>query len=116
MMNLRKGNLTSKELRPIGSAIQTKEHIDTVSNMMVIEACSPDMDLRYFIAANKEKIEILLDSIGAILFKGFAVSTIEEFHHAVLGIGKEPLEYEFGSTPRTEVSKRVYTSTEYPAN
>ncbi|KEZ05517.1 SyrP [Burkholderia sp. MSh2] len=67
--------------------------------------------------------EMLRDAIaghlnreGGVLLRGFAGMSIERFHDFAKSFGSPLLSYEFGSTPRSEVKKGVYSSTEYPAH
>lgn len=53
---------------------------------------------------------------GAILFRGFSNEGVEGFEAFCASFGYPLLHYEFGSTPRSKVNGRVYTSTEYPAH
>ena len=48
--------------------------------------------------------------------RGFEVGGAERFREFAAGFGDPLLSYEFGSTPRSNVTKGVYTSTEYPAH
>ena len=57
-----------------------------------------------------------LERDGALLFRGFPVRSMEDFQRFVALVTPDLLEYEFGSTPRSRLSGRVYTSTEYPAH
>jgi hypothetical protein len=63
--------------------------------------------------ANQEPIDQTLLTDGALLFRGFAV-TEDDFSGIVKLMCKEPLEYVYRSTPRTQVAANVYTATEYP--
>ncbi|MEM7482006.1 MAG: TauD/TfdA family dioxygenase [Acidobacteriota bacterium] len=55
-----------------------------------------------------------LATAGGILFRGFHIDGPEGFQRAVEALGGEALEYKERSSPRSEVSGRVYTSTDYP--
>src|SRR5688572_12208077 len=57
-----------------------------------------------------------LTTAGAILFRGFPIASLPEFERFVQRITPELLRYEFGSTPRSQLQGRIYTSTEYPAH
>jgi alpha-ketoglutarate-dependent taurine dioxygenase len=57
-----------------------------------------------------------LSRVGALLFRGFAVRSIAAFDHLVKALTPALLTYEFGSTPRSRVEGKIYTSTEYPAH
>ncbi|SMD26929.1 Taurine dioxygenase, alpha-ketoglutarate-dependent [Kibdelosporangium aridum] len=57
-----------------------------------------------------------LDRTGAVLLRGFGVPDVDAFRRAVTSATPDLLDYEEPSTPRTELSGRVFTSTEYPAD
>lgn len=65
---------------------------------------------------NREFAKKRLLENGAILFRGFKLSGVAEFEQFMKAISGELLDYTYGSTPRSQVSGKVYTSTEYPAN
>ena len=65
--------------------------------------------LRAFVAAH-------LPIHGGLLFRQFAIRSASDFAHFVKRLAPGLLEYEFGSTPRSHVDNRIYTSTEYPAH
>ncbi|MDW6092181.1 TauD/TfdA family dioxygenase [Vibrio rhizosphaerae] len=53
---------------------------------------------------------------GGILFRGFDILGEAEFQAFARSFGFPLLNYEFGSTPRTDLGEGVYTTTEYPAH
>ena len=59
--------------------------------------------------------DILLDK-GAILFRGLAIASAPDFEALIAGIVPASLGYKDGNSPRTRLSSRVYTSTEYDAS
>lgn len=61
-------------------------------------------------------IDGLLPVHGGVLLRGFTCDDAQAFRTFVAGLGQPLLSYEFGSTPRTQLSQGVYTSTEYPAH
>jgi alpha-ketoglutarate-dependent taurine dioxygenase len=65
---------------------------------------------------NRDWLSTLLAQHSAILFRNFAVNTIAEFEQFAKVIAPDLLEYHERSTPRHEVSGKVYTSTNYPAD
>jgi amino acid adenylation domain-containing protein len=65
---------------------------------------------------NREQIEQKLLRYGAILFRGFEVNTVAEFEEFMKSLAGDLLDYSYRSTPRTQVSGKIYTSTEYPAH
>ncbi|MDB9527415.1 TauD/TfdA family dioxygenase [Oscillatoria sp. CS-180] len=56
-----------------------------------------------------------LTETGGILLRGFAIHTVDSFEQLMRAICESLLDYSYRSTPRTEISGKVYTSTEYPA-
>ncbi len=64
--------------------------------------------------SNREFIETELLKHGALLFRGFKLGSDTEFEQFIAAISGELLEYSYRSTPRTQVSGRIYSSTEYP--
>lgn len=56
-----------------------------------------------------------LNEHGSILLRNFDVSEIRHFDAFVDGVSQQHLKYIYRSTPRTEVTNRVSTATNYPA-
>ncbi len=65
---------------------------------------------------NRELVETYLLKHGGILFRNFNVKTPAEFEQFIKAISGDLLEYQYGSTPRSQVFGNIYTSTEYPAD
>ncbi|MDW6003282.1 TauD/TfdA family dioxygenase [Vibrio mangrovi] len=61
-------------------------------------------------------VEENLHRNGGILFRGFDILGEAEFQEFAKSFGFPLLNYEFGSTPRTDLGEGVYTTTEYPAH
>jgi alpha-ketoglutarate-dependent taurine dioxygenase len=53
---------------------------------------------------------------GGVLLRGFEAPGADGFGQVAARLGEPLLDYEFGSTPRKRIEKRVYSSTEYPAD
>ncbi len=70
--------------------------------------------------AHREQIQQVVDAelprVGGVLFRGFAFKGEADFEAFASSFGHELLTYDYASTPRTKLNKRVYTSTEYPAH
>lgn len=75
-----------------------------------------DFDHNKWINDHKSLIEQKLFTHGAILFRGFNIKTVEDFQIFSEQISPELLKYKERSSPRTEVGKAIYTSTDYPAD
>lgn len=67
-----------------------------------------------WIAENLDWIQNLLDSHGAILFRGFKIDNELLFKEVAESVSTERLNYVYRSTPRRELADRIYTATEYP--
>ena len=83
---------------------------------MLVLAPEPGLDLMEALGELKPLVGEHLYRSGGILFRGFEVGGPEAFRQFAAGFGDPLLNYEFGSTPRSNVTKGVYTSTEYPAH
>ncbi|MCY1422294.1 Taurine catabolism dioxygenase TauD, TfdA family [compost metagenome] len=76
-----------------------------------------ELSLEADFAAIRALIDERLERDGAVLLSGFAADGVEGFQRFAAAFGHPLLNYEFGSTPRSQVDgKGVYTSTEYPAH
>jgi alpha-ketoglutarate-dependent taurine dioxygenase len=84
---------------------------------LVIEPRLAGLRLADWATSHRTLVNEYLDRHGAILFRGFEVRQMRDFEEAIRAttVASELLEYEYRSTPRTQVSGRIYTSTEYPA-
>jgi alpha-ketoglutarate-dependent taurine dioxygenase len=83
---------------------------------LVIEPNPERLDITTWAARNRDFIETQLLHHGGILFRGFEITTPGAFEQLCRAISTELLEYNERSSPRTQVSPNVYTSTDYPAN
>jgi alpha-ketoglutarate-dependent taurine dioxygenase len=82
----------------------------------IVEATVPGEPLMAAFARLRAEADEHLYTSGALLFRGFGVESPEVFQQFAAAFGDPLLNYEFGSTPRSQVTKGVYTSTEYPAH
>ena len=62
----------------------------------------------------RETIDRHLIDSGGIVFRDFSLDGPDAFRAFAADFGHPLLTYEFGSTPRSQVTSGVYTSTEYP--
>jgi alpha-ketoglutarate-dependent taurine dioxygenase len=51
---------------------------------------------------------------GGVLFRGFSMRTKEDFHNILEELNIPLMNYVEGATPRTAITNKVYTSTEFP--
>jgi amino acid adenylation domain-containing protein len=81
----------------------------------VIEPGAGAVDLTDWAKGNLPFIETELLTHGAILFRGFAIDSIDKFERFAAAVCPN-LFTEYGDLPRPQVSGRVYDSTPYPAD
>ena len=83
---------------------------------IVITPAHPGINLIDWARSNQDFLEERLLLEGAVLFRNFDLQTAEEFEQLIETLSGKLLDYSYRSTPRTLVSGRIYTSTEYPAH
>jgi alpha-ketoglutarate-dependent taurine dioxygenase len=83
---------------------------------LVIRARRPDLDLIGWTAANLPTVLSELLRHGAILFRGFPVTHLDQFRQFVVTVSGDPVPYREWTSPRTRVMENVYTSTDYPSS
>lgn len=83
---------------------------------LVIEPSVSSLEPIGWAAMRRGKLESKLLQHGAILFRGFAIKTIDEFEQMIASLSSGALEYMFRASPRTRVGGNIYTSTDYPAD
>ncbi|MFB2983430.1 TauD/TfdA family dioxygenase [Microseira sp. BLCC-F43] len=82
---------------------------------LVLEPAIDGVKLLTWIASNREWLETQLLKYGGILFRNFQIDGIGEFEQCIKTISGNLLDYSYRSTPRHQISGKIYTSTEYPA-
>lgn len=111
------GPLTRKIMRVSTANLVITSHLTSNPSLpLVIEPALGEMDPLAWATSNRDFIESHLLQEGAILFRNFGVKTVSEFEQFMEAVSGKLLDYSYGSTPRSQVSGRVYTSTEYPAD
>ncbi|MEH2067464.1 MAG: TauD/TfdA family dioxygenase [Nostoc sp.] len=83
---------------------------------LVIKANVNKINLDAWAKNNQQWLETQLFKHGAILFRNFDIDTVIKFEQFTKIISGELLEYSERSSPRSQISGHVYTSTDYPAN
>ena len=74
------------------------------------------LSLLEWIQANRQMVLDKLQTVGAVLFRDFVLRTIPSFEELLTHLCGELVDYSYRSTPRTQVSGKIYTSTVYPAH
>jgi alpha-ketoglutarate-dependent taurine dioxygenase len=83
---------------------------------LLVQARGEGIDLLDALAELRTLADQRLYDCAGLLLRGFHVGGAERFREFAAGFGHPLLNYEFGSTPRSNVTSGVYTSTEYPAH
>jgi len=81
---------------------------------LVIEPAAENLNLVSWAAANRDWVRERLDRHGGVLFRNFDPKSVEVFEQFVTAVAGEPLRYSERTSPRSQVSGRIYTSTDYP--
>jgi len=109
-------NIKPKAFRLSSGRMVKIDHLQQGKTLpLVIQPAEQNIDLVAWIQDNLEFIERQLLKHGAILFRNFDVDDILIFEKFIRVISPELLEYRERSTPRTELRRNIYTSTEYAA-
>lgn len=82
----------------------------------LVRATVPGVDLADWLARSAATVDELAGRAGAVLFRGFEVRSADDFRVVMDALSGEVLGYGERSSPRTQVSDGVYTSTEHPAD
>ncbi len=88
-----------------------------VSLPLVISPAYPGVDIIEWAQRNPESIDMWLLKHGAILFRDWRMNSVDEFERFAAAVaGEDLMDYSYRSTPRSAVSGKIFTSTEYPAD
>ncbi|MCA1425788.1 MULTISPECIES: TauD/TfdA family dioxygenase [unclassified Bradyrhizobium] len=96
------------------SAFSVQPLIDGKTLPMLLRAGEAGQPLGEALPALRTTIDRYLTDSGGIVFRDFALDGPDAFRAFAADFGHPLLTYEFGSTPRSQVTSGVYTSTEYP--
>jgi alpha-ketoglutarate-dependent taurine dioxygenase len=111
------GALNRKRVSLSPQSLLRTGYLETGGHLpLVFQPAVKELNAVVWASRNRELIETELMQHGAILFRGFNVRTVGEFEQFIKAISGELLQYSYGSTPRSQISGNVYTSTEYPAD
>ena len=83
---------------------------------LVIQPAVEGINLVTWAASNQDAIATWLLQHGGLLFREFNITEITQFEQFIQTLSGTLLDYSYRSTPRSQVSGKIYTSTEYPAN
>jgi alpha-ketoglutarate-dependent taurine dioxygenase len=77
----------------------------------------PDLAPEAYLAWYQECQGLIQEKLlvhGAVLFRGFGITSPTAFWHVAKGLSPRPFDYVDGNSPRRKIASGVYTSTEYP--
>jgi alpha-ketoglutarate-dependent taurine dioxygenase len=81
------------------------------------QAGAPTLDaFTGWLRRNRDFVDRELVTHGALLFRGFPVTSVADFEKVTNAASDHLIEYSERSSPRSQVGNRVYTSTDYPAS
>ncbi|OXJ26296.1 taurine catabolism dioxygenase TauD [Burkholderia sp. HI2714] len=84
------------------------------SSPWLLEPVSNRRDLAQAVKDNRAALESRLLEQGALLFRGFDVSSVGDFEAFAHAISVHQSDYVYRSTPRTSIGNGIFTATEYP--
>ncbi|AMA57432.1 TauD/TfdA family dioxygenase [Bradyrhizobium sp. CCGE-LA001] len=96
------------------SAFSVQPLIEGKTLPMLLKAGEAGQPLGEALPMLRETIDRYLTDSGGIVFRDFSLDGPDAFRAFAADFGHPLLTYEFGSTPRSQVTSGVYTSTEYP--
>lgn len=73
-----------------------------------------DLAVSTWLRENMDRVDHLLGRHGAVLLRGFPLTSEKDFADVVDICCGHPLAYLYRSTPRSQVGDNIYTATEYP--
>jgi hypothetical protein len=97
------------------SLVKTRTIADGETLPLLVEPAVDNVDLHDWAKNSRSLIEAQLHKHGAVLFRGFGLSTVDDFEKLALALCPD-LFGEYGDLPREGVSAKVYGSTPYPAD
>jgi alpha-ketoglutarate-dependent taurine dioxygenase len=114
---MKPGSVRRKTISVSQSNLIKTELIQSKSLLpLVVQPAGERLNLITWAASNRDWIETHLLKHGGILFRNFKINGTTEFEQFIQTISGELLDYSYRSTPRSQVSGKIYTSTEYPAS
>lgn len=104
-----------KPLKLTQEELVKRSYLETAGTLpLVLEASGGEVSLSGWAESNLGLVETELSKHGAILFRGFGINTAAKLEQFIRTVSGEPLAYSERSSPRSQVSGNVYTSTDYP--
>lgn len=83
---------------------------------LVLRPKMRSLDVYEWVRGHREELETKLRHHGGLLFRDFGLRGDADFHAFLEALGSPLMHYTEGATPRSKISDKVYTSTEFPAD
>jgi alpha-ketoglutarate-dependent taurine dioxygenase len=83
---------------------------------LLVEPAAGPLRLDEWVDRAADYLETRVRERGGVLLRGFQLEGVAAFERFIGKLSDELLDYRYRSTPRSEVSGKIYTSTEYPAD
>ena len=113
-INTLKG-VTRKVVRLSQEELITTSYLNPTQQLpLVMRPCMMNINMTEWAENNRVYIQKMLMESGVILFRGFNLKSVAEFERFLGAVSGEVLEYNERSSPRSQISGRIYTSTDYP--
>lgn len=80
----------------------------------LVQPALDGVELSAWVKSHRGLIEETLQRDGAMLFRGFELRGLDDFHEFIAATAVELMQYMESATPRTELKEKIYTSTEFP--
>jgi alpha-ketoglutarate-dependent taurine dioxygenase len=96
--------------------VQSRSFAPEQNLPLVMQPAVSQVDLTAWATQHRQLIESRLVEHGAILFRGFEISSAERFQLFAAAVSSELIEYGERSSPRTRIHNRIYSSTDHPAD
>ena len=87
---------------------------DCKTGPIMIEPNAGKPSLLEAIVPRLSEVKQRLVESGALLYRNFNVNNTHDFDAFVAELSNQPLKYVYRSTPRSEITSRVFTATSYP--
>src|SRR4051794_34183427 len=110
------GKPNSVRRKPVNlSAADFMREVTVAPGVIQLQPPVDGVSLCQWAETNKQSVLDKLQMTGAVLFRGFDLLSIEGFEQLLTNLSGELVDYSYRSTPRNQVSGKIYTSTHYPA-
>lgn len=106
-------NVKPKSVKVDSSVVQLS-FLDLNKEQLPMFRAMVPTDMLEWIKSNKGLVDGNYHKYGALLFRGFSLDGEQQFNSFTQQLSNEMMDYAEPSTPRSKVSDKVYTSTEYP--